>query len=335
MDVNMDGMVSAGDLSQINLRTVARIDEFWQSWNYTGSISNGIPSKDWLFLNYSELIKNPEYELSDLYPDDDGIGYSRWKVPIVEHCLKIPEFDGCYIPDENYLGVLLGDINGNYQNIPEDGFLKEISAEEGFINLGVSQFDREIPINIFSDREFFSIDLSLEVNDKNLSFDTLISMSDDLYFNMSHFNRTNGILKITAAAKTPFKTGDTLMILRFNSAIGSLSPNAVVPGYGLLNGENAKVVFNAGQENRTIANNVKYSELLVYPNPANNILYVGFPEQAILKLYSLYGNLLLKDRIIDGEITEINISMLLPGFYFIEVSTGNVIFIKKVLKIRQ
>ncbi len=40
MDVNRDGVVSAGDVSQINQRAVLILDEFRQEWNYN---SNGTP----------------------------------------------------------------------------------------------------------------------------------------------------------------------------------------------------------------------------------------------------------------------------------------------------
>ena len=53
MDVNMDGVVSSGDISQINQRSILMIKEFKQAWNYN---NQGVkildkPSKDWLFVN--------------------------------------------------------------------------------------------------------------------------------------------------------------------------------------------------------------------------------------------------------------------------------------------
>ena len=41
LDVNMDGVISAGDISQINQRTVLIQEEYKQSWNYN---ADGTPS---------------------------------------------------------------------------------------------------------------------------------------------------------------------------------------------------------------------------------------------------------------------------------------------------
>lgn len=47
LDVNLDGVVSAGDISQMKQRTTLSIPEYMQSWNYNNQgVSNGSPSKD-------------------------------------------------------------------------------------------------------------------------------------------------------------------------------------------------------------------------------------------------------------------------------------------------
>ena len=60
MDVNLDGVISAGDLSQINQRAVLLIPEFKQAWNYNaGGVSNGQPSKDWEFIDETTVNTDP------------------------------------------------------------------------------------------------------------------------------------------------------------------------------------------------------------------------------------------------------------------------------------
>jgi hypothetical protein len=131
MDVNRDGVISAGDVSQINQRSVLITNEFRQAWNYS---HNGTPapdyqpSKDWLFIPQATLDYDPAYRMSSNFPEDNGVGYSRFRVPQVPFCLwtgvdNRPEV--CPEPRiENYIGVLLGDVNGNYKLIPHDGVLK-------------------------------------------------------------------------------------------------------------------------------------------------------------------------------------------------------------------
>ncbi len=126
LDVNADGVVSAGDLSQLNLRTLNKISEFKQKWNYNNlGISNGSPSKDWLFVD-SVSLATPAYKISTTFPLNDGIGFSKAKVPVVPFCLPAPAADAS-ITGRTYTGILVGDSNGNYTSIVNDGKLKRIA----------------------------------------------------------------------------------------------------------------------------------------------------------------------------------------------------------------
>lgn len=123
MDVNHDGVISAGDLSQINQRSLLIIDEFRQIWNYNTDGTpkpDYAPSKDWSFVGQNTILLDPAYALSGKYPDDNGQGYSRHRVPQLPFCVwtginsnpdECPEGGA-----EIFYGILLGDVNGNYQN---------------------------------------------------------------------------------------------------------------------------------------------------------------------------------------------------------------------------
>ncbi len=131
LDVNLDGVINAGDISQINQRSVLLQDEYKQTWNYN---ANGTPSvdyvrsKDWVFVGKTSVEFDPGFTKSSTFPMDDGIGYSKSRVPALPFCIwtginNLP--DVC--PDvgiETYFGILLGDVNGNYKFIPHDGVLK-------------------------------------------------------------------------------------------------------------------------------------------------------------------------------------------------------------------
>ncbi len=131
MDVNMDGVISAGDVSQINQRSLMILDEFRQEWNYN---VDGTPkpdyriSNDWLFIDHKSVLFDPAYDRSSTYPRDNGVGYSRHRVPRAP-CSIWTEVDtrpeAC--PEAGiatYIGILLGDVNGNYRYIDRDGVLK-------------------------------------------------------------------------------------------------------------------------------------------------------------------------------------------------------------------
>lgn len=117
LDANADGVISAGDISQINQRSVKTLTEFKQKWNYTiNGTSNGQLSKDWLFVS-ATLLNSPAYKKSLTYPANDGLGYSKYNVPIVPFCLQIPATGPI-------TGILLGDVNGNYATAANDGLVK-------------------------------------------------------------------------------------------------------------------------------------------------------------------------------------------------------------------
>ncbi len=122
MDVNRDGVISAGDVSQINRRSLLITDEFRQAWNYNG---DGTPkqdykrSKDWQFVSQNTILTDPAYSRSATFPFDNGIGFSKSRVPQVPFCIwterdNLPFF----CPElgvETYYGILIGDVNGNYR----------------------------------------------------------------------------------------------------------------------------------------------------------------------------------------------------------------------------
>lgn len=131
MDVNMDGVISAGDVSQINQRSLMAIDEFRQSSNYNADGSpkqDYKPSRDWVFVSRNTLLFDPAYRRSSTFPLDNGIGYSRYRVPQPPTCIWTEIDDQPQVcPEvgiETYTGILLGDVNGNFRYIPNDGKLK-------------------------------------------------------------------------------------------------------------------------------------------------------------------------------------------------------------------
>lgn len=107
MDVNLDGVISAGDASQINQRSVLILPEFKQAWNYNASgqpITPAQLSKDWLFLQ-SAITSTPAFGISTTFPNDNGVGYSKQRVPSIAFCAPTPVSDFATCPiigDEFY-----------------------------------------------------------------------------------------------------------------------------------------------------------------------------------------------------------------------------------------
>jgi sugar lactone lactonase YvrE len=67
-------------------------------------------------------------------------------------------------------------------------------------------------------------------------------------------------------------------------------------------------------------------QVYVYPNPANNRIYIGTKEIVEIKLYDLLGN-----EILTTKDNEIDVSGLTNGVYFIEVNTNGNNYTQKVI----
>ena len=148
MDVNLDGAVTAGDISQMNQRATLMIGEYQQAWN-----TNGEPSKDWVFVDETRLSE-PAFVISATFPGDDGVGFSALRVPAIPFALPTAASD--FNPNsaacqqwaaENYKAIMLGDVNASYgMNLinTQDSILFDLS-QAVFSNEGTSNFI-EVPM---------------------------------------------------------------------------------------------------------------------------------------------------------------------------------------------
>ena len=116
MDVNQDGAITAGDVSQINLRTILEIGAFNQVLG---------TEKDWVFIDKSTSDSEAAYQISENYPGPDDLGgFHKLHVPIAPECILPPALSDCEYMFEVYIGVLLGDVDGSWKDIEVDGSLK-------------------------------------------------------------------------------------------------------------------------------------------------------------------------------------------------------------------
>ena len=89
-------------------------------------------------------------------------------------------------------------------------------------------------------------------------------------------------------------------------------------------------IFNTSVSETPKPNNT----ISVYPNPANENLFVSFEMQsknASVQIYDVTGNLVKELEITNGN-SQINISQLAQGLYVIKIVDGNKLYSKKFLK---
>jgi hypothetical protein len=219
MDVNLDGVVSAGDISQMNQRATLMISEYTQSWNTAGQ-----PSKDWIFVDEARL-STPAFAISATFPADDQVGFSASRVPAIPFTLATGASD--FNPNSatcqqwetaNYKAILLGDVNGSYgeesQNI-QDSVVIDLS-QAVITTEGGSSFV-EIPvISQFVNADIRSLDMAFQFNENKLAFDSSFAILSDMEL-ISHYNSSDNYVRIIATRNTSenISTGSVIAHIKF------------------------------------------------------------------------------------------------------------------------
>ncbi len=331
LDVNLDGVVSAGDITQLKQRATLAIGEFQQAWNYDNEgNSNGQPSKDWIFVDATTVNQDAAYAISSTFPEDDGIGFSKARVPSVPFVL--PTAISGYtegatacpmIMEETYHAVLLGDVNGSFANYDADGVLR---SSKDFILVDLANAVQEsdvlhIPLSISHTEAIQGIDLALQwnttaypwmntVNVQNLESSKFMNEADQT-FRYSAFNAAG--IEATTFATLSIRTNEhTLSEVDFENTLG------------LINGKKAKVIFNQQAPSA--------SQWSIWPNPSNGNVQVFSEMDGIITVTSLTGDLVYSGSAIQSlETTDLQLSHLNAGIYFVQLKNDSYTATKKII----
>ncbi len=333
MDANLDGVISAGDVSQINQRTVLINPEMKQAWNYS---SNGTPlgpvSKDWLFIDLTTLNNDVDYRVSLTYPADDGVGAFKNRVPVVPFCLPSPNTadttGGCVVlNDETYKGILIGDVNGNYAG--NTGFYSQgkISGDDKVVfDLTKSVTGEgyvDVPVYVTSPSAVNSLDFAVAFDETKLSFNSIINTAENIE-SMANFNSNDKTLRFTSFSLDQFVKCLPIATVRFNIT-SQLTKSDFNSLEGYLNGDRVGLEINTDES-------ASDYNVIVFPNPANELLNVVSSEDATIQLFSVNGSLLFKsDNVVANEKLQINTANLADGVYLLQVSNDNFVSTKKVV----
>jgi hypothetical protein len=339
LDVNTDGVISAGDISQLNQRSVKTISEFKQKWNYdSNGNSTGIASKDWLFVN-DTLLAKPTYKISATYPANDNTGYSKFKVPVVPFCLKVPNpLPGpCPIYEQtSYTGVLLGDVNGNYDAIPADGEIKRIAENnEGSVYLNLDQATSgmgyvDVPVSFASSKKINALDFAIRTNEK-LRFDKIITPAAYLTDAMANLATDDRIIRFTSNSRQPYEELKPVVSIRFISADGQLKSSDLVEMIAYLNGEPVNMKTK-GNFTTTVSNSSLITQVVAYPNPANNVLNIASTATAVAELIDLQGRQIVAARTLyANEKQEINTENIASGTYLLKVYNDHFVSTQRIV----
>ncbi|MEI7801222.1 MAG: Ig-like domain-containing protein [Bacteroidota bacterium] len=333
MDANLDGVVSAGDVSQINQRTVLINPEMKQAWNYNANgTSNGPLSKDWLFIDLTTLNNDLAYRVSNTYPADDGVGAYKNRVPVVPFCLPLPNLSADTSSDcvtlitETYKGILIGDVNGNYSTAG-NGNLK-IDNEAGKVVLDLTKAVTvdgyiDVPVYASAAGSVNALDFAVKYNESKLTFNSIISTDENIE-TLGNFNAGDNTLRFTSNSLQNYSLGKPVATVRFTTK-GEITKSDFNSLEGYLNGDRVGMEINTDESASDYNVNI-------FPNPASEVLNVVSSEDATIQLFSVNGSLLFKsDNVNANEKVQINTAHLANGVYLLQVSNTNFVTTKKVV----
>ena len=326
LDVNLDGVVSAGDISQMQQRTTLSIPEYMQSWNYNNQgVSNGSPSKDWIFVDNAR-IATPAYLISGTFPANDNIGFSKARVPQVPFILPmvVSNYNSnnstCpTVGTETYKGIMLGDVNGSYASYTADGLLK---SEDALITIDLSQAvingnKVTVPVVITSDEPVNALDLAFEFNESKLSFDNVSELAQNIEAE-SFFNQNDRTFRYSAYTLENFKLNQSVALISFESTDGTINKKDFHSLMGLLNGKPVDVSFEKAGITSSILDRIS-----IYPNPSNGNFTVVSSEDVNIEILEMSGKLLKEVSVKSNQEQAINLDNVTAGVYLIRVFNQN------------
>lgn len=340
LDVNTDGVISSGDISQINQRSVKTIPEFKQKWNYNNNgSSNGQLSKDWLFVD-SSLLSTPAYQKSLSYPASDGLGYSKYNVPVVPFCLPIPVSYDTICPVSKctpYTGVLLGDVDGNYDSIPADGQIKKIinATSAGIIYLNLDQATVgagyiDVPVSFTSPEKIVSLDFALKFNENTILYDKVAVGNSHLSDAMANYAHDDKTLRFTSNGNIAYAQNKPIVSIRFLTLADAFRNFDFHEMTGYLNGKIVRMEVK-GMIATAITSTSK-TNVQIYPNPAGHVINVIAPERADIELIDLEGKqLIIHARANANEKQEINTTNIANGTYLLKIYTDHFVSTQRIV----
>jgi hypothetical protein len=337
LDVNLDGVVSAGDISQMKQRATLNIPEFRQAWNYSAAgVSNGQPSKDWVFVDQTSANTNPAYQISSTFPAQTlsgslPVGYSKSNVPVASFNLaaNVTNYSTCPIVEtETYKGIMLGDVNASYATFTANGILK---SENGAVVLDLASAVKEgntfrIPVSFESTESTNALDFAVRFNENNVSFAELNNVAVGMEAN-AFMNEADRTLRFTGFDVANFTVGATVAELVLQSNNETISEKDIIADLALLNGKPVDVKFEKSSEAIQSSFNVS-----IYPNPSNGLFSVQATENAIVDVYDMNGKQITASQVIssNGKVN-IDLNNVEAGVYLVRVQNESFSTTKRIV----
>jgi hypothetical protein len=348
-------------MSQLNQRTVLKIGEYRQAFNYNNDgtkKSTYTPSQDWLFVDNTTLVSDEAFRKSKKWPLDDGKGYSKNRVPNNNVCRALPvtyPVPGYACPDirtEEYQGIMLGDADGSYKNIAplsNPGIKGSMSGEKADVKEATSKsssaeskvvFDLSkatlndgyitFPISVSSESDVNALDFSMKFDLSKLSFKSVFNHSNNMQ-SLAYYNDADQTLRVTSFSLQNYPKDAAIVSLRFELKNNKLSNDDLNSIKAYINGNQVEVELSELILNDEIDGKVK-----IYPNPARTVINVELSENADIDFADINGKIIRTIKDVNAyQKHEINVVGMPQCMYFMKIymKVGNdlVLSTKKVV----
>ena len=321
----MDGVVNHQDLTQLSSRSVLQIPEFKQQWNYMGQDQPVIdtPSLDWVFYDSEKTRFHLPTRLSKTYPDDDGTGYSRHRVPAASDTVIVPYQPGNPYPDFEegvFYGTFLGDLDGSFAFTEDDrteGKIIVDFANAEFINSDSTY----IPLLVESSQPVYSADIKIQVDTGNIN----VHRFDTASVENLHYHSIGDVSFMISWSSSTIETAKPFARMVFQK--NEVSHQDILNATGFINGKpcNVEMTVISSSSMKQLS---ETEEMYIYPIPAGNFIRIKMPGDISgnveLNIYHTSGRKVLTKEVIHTSIDamKIDLSGIRNGTYVAEVRFG-------------
>jgi hypothetical protein len=299
------------------------------------------PSKDWIFVNQKTSLADPTFAKSLSYPQSDGKGYSIQKIPQVIGCLPLVVSDpeGCaYAEPETFVGIMLGDVNGNSGQGNSVNKLKRSSSNDPAIVFDLSHArlignQMEFPVYCTSGSDITSMDFEMKFNEEKITFNTIIEKVSYIETTFK-YNENDKALRFLSYSLSKYEKEKNLVYIRFDLKNNAISKSDFQIPLSLINGEPVSVQITDYHSviSDVFENNLK-PEINFYPNPATTSVILETTEDARVTMMDISGNPVGPEiMMLKSQKKEVSVENLSDGIYLVKFQIkGNTIVRKLII----
>jgi len=315
-DVNATGSVTSGDRTLLRRRILMQDVQ----------LPNGVP--DWRFYKSNTTFT----------------GFNKNSIPAVLTCIPLDSYieNGCVkLNNDSFTGILMGDVDGSYAtNFAEGQNLREESIGEVIYDLSAATTDAagitDLPVRLNYTGVVYSLDAMIEYDDKALKIQS-VSLKDEKNSKTSepvgynHFKQN--LLLATVDNEKGFETESYFLRIKLKKQKTELKAADLGKLSAYINGKKVSAV--AREEAETSTTTFDLTSIKLFPNPSETgVFYLELVNSSKVSytVLSQLGNSITSGSLVaSASQATLDLSNLPSGVYFIKLSSGDNVVVKKLV----